>query len=100
MNAADYLSKFLNYEKADVKCAFIKHEWSNGVIDLHYLKTGYSSADWLNFFRSLDFEFDNRRRGKVSGIIWLDDGTWYEQSDLDLNAWQHKKVPVIPDACL
>ena len=90
-----------------IKCAIIKRD--EGYWDDHnnytqkeaiILKEGYSVAEYEEFLKKLDFEYDSGYGiQELSGTVWLaEEGTWYERGEYDGSEWwEYKECPQIPD---
>ena len=62
------------------------------------LRVGHSKSELQAFLESLNFEYDAGFGSQMlSGIVWLNDGTWLERGEYDGSEWwEHKKLPNIP----
>ncbi len=64
-----------------------------------FLREKYSSADWDEFLRRLDFEYDDENGTQyLDGTIWFKDGTWATREECgDVKWWEyHKCPPLLP----
>lgn len=64
------------------------------------LKEGYTPAEYEEFLKKLNFEYDNGYGGQeLFGTIWLsEDNTWYERGEYDGSEWwEYNECPVVPD---
>jgi hypothetical protein len=84
---------------ATVKAAKIEYCEHYNTINVFHLKRGYSAADYDNFIKSLDFEYDDGYGGQeLYGVIWYEDGTWSSRGEYDgAEWWVHNKCPDIPN---
>jgi hypothetical protein len=90
-----------------IKCAIIKRD--EGYWDDHnnytqkeaiILKEGYSVAEYEEFLKKLDFEYDNGYgMQELSGTVWLtEEGCWYERGEYDGSEWwEYKECPTVPN---
>jgi len=82
---------------AKIKCASIWGEKNEAV-----LKLDYTSDDYNEFLKALDFNYDNGYGGQeLFGTVWLEDGTWLSRGEYDGSEWwEHNAVPPIPSECI
>jgi hypothetical protein len=103
MNAKNELQDILK-NKAPVKCASINHgkEWDVSQHATVILPVKHTKKQEVNFFKQLDFEYDNGYGGQeLFGYVWLKDGTWLERGEYDGSKWwEYKRTPDIPKELL
>ena len=98
MNAKEELLKLLE-GKAKVKCAMIMYgDECDNVKKGIDLRVNYTEADFNNFLKQMDFNYDNGYGGQeLFGTIWLVDGTWCSRGEYDGSEWwNYNQVPEIP----
>jgi hypothetical protein len=66
------------------------------------LRVTYSFADWKEFLKQLDFNYNSGYGGQeLFGTVWFEDGTWMSRAEYDgLEWWQNYVVPEIPQKLL
>jgi hypothetical protein len=64
----------------------------------HNLKVGYSPEDYNKFLESINFEYDaGYGTMNLHGVIWMQDGTWYDRGEYDGSEWwEYRSAPIIP----
>jgi hypothetical protein len=99
MNAKEELMDAL-FTKARIKCAKIFREsYENGTKITNYiLHVNYNQSELIDFFKSLDFEYDNGYGGQeLYGLVWLDNDTWLSRGEYDGSEWwDYNSLPEIP----
>jgi hypothetical protein len=99
-NAKQELQEILK-DKAKIKCAIIYNGDYWGGEDERpefRLPLNYTDADLVNYYNSLDFEYDSGFGGQeLFGTVWLEDGTWLSRGEYDGSEWwEHNVLPAIP----
>lgn len=92
--------EFLDHvNKMDILCCDISKEIEYDHFKNYCLTTGYTTEDYDEFIRKLDFKYDNGYGSQnLFGTIWYKDGSWSERSEYDGSEyWSYKACPVIPD---
>lgn len=84
---------FLHKEFNKVKCVRLRYDGK-----FYDLLVGYTQQDYEKFLESINFEYDaGYGTQKITGTIWITDGSWYERSEYDgLEWWEYKSTPPIP----
>mgnify|MGYP000860813691 CR=1 FL=1 len=92
-NAKEEFIRVTLLQKHAVLCASIKHA---GVTRI--LKVNYSQEDYDKFLNKMDFNYDaGYGTQHVKGVIWMQDGTWYDRGEYDGSEWwEYRSVPNIP----
>jgi hypothetical protein len=87
--------------KSKLKCANIQLG-DYRVRKVIKLKVGYSEAEYNDFLKELDFEYDSGFGGQeLFGTLWHEDGTWQERGEYDGSEWwNHNQLPEIPSELL
>ena len=92
----------------DIKCAMINvykekynHDTDTVYVEIDVeakLKVGFTKADYDNFIKKLDVEYDDGYGGQeLFGTIWLKDGTWMDRGEYDGSEWWNYQVcPKVP----
>lgn len=77
-----------------LKCAIVYTDWMEA-----RLMVGFDEAEYDEFLRLLDFDYDySYGTQKVFGMIWLENGTWFERVEYDgLENWRIRVCPEIND---
>lgn len=85
-----------------VKCAILHYGYYLAEQNPHLLKINYSQGDFLTFLEKINFDYNSGYGGQeLFGIIWLEDGTWFDRGEYDGSEWwQHQSCPQIPDELL
>lgn len=105
MNVKEELQEILK-GKAKIKCAIIFKSYHYGFGDDETpkikLPLNYTDADLVDYYNSLDFEYDNGYGGQeLFGIVWLEDNTWLSRGEYDGSEWwEHNILPEIPKELL
>jgi hypothetical protein len=101
MNAKqELLEKLLG--KPLVKCAELYTEdWGDDgeIKNFIRLKVNYTSDEFDEFIKSLDFDYDNGYGGQnLFGYVWFNDGSWLDRGEYDGSEWwQYQTTPKIPN---
>ena len=104
-NAKQELQEILE-NKAKIKCAIIFKSYYYGFGEDETpkikLPLNYTDADLVNYYNSLDFEYNSGYGGQeLFGTVWLDDGTWLSRGEYDGSEWwEHNVLPQIPNELL
>jgi len=63
-----------------------------------YLKSGYTSDEYDQFLKSIDFEYDTGFGSQnLFGTIWCDYGRWFKRGEYDGSEWwESHQYPAIP----
>lgn len=66
--------------------------------NIHNLHVGYSKAEYIEFIKSIDNEYDSGFGSQnLIGTIWYKDMTWSSRNEYDGSEWWvYYKVPEIP----
>lgn len=100
-------SSLLQRKTCEVKCASL-HLFKEPFVDAETilletieLKAGYSQDDYDAFLNKIDIPFDDVSMydTRISGTIWMEDGSWYVthyDEDNMFQSWWHRKFPEIP----
>lgn len=103
INAKNELLEVIQETGSQIKCAFIAFGGYsiNDCEDKIFLKVNHDESSLNQFFKLINFEYDNGYGGQLLyGIVWLDDGSWLERGEYDGSEWwEHKTRPDIPDEC-
>ena len=96
-----------------IKCAVVNYYpcslWEINELEAPHtrelrLKVGHDDKDLLEFFKQLDFNYDNGYGGQeLFGMIWLNggDGAWLTRGEYDGSEWWDlNKLPEIPKELL
>ena len=62
------------------------------------LKVGYSDAEWEEFLKALDFNYDSGYGSQeLYGTVWFEDNAWMERTQYDgMETWTVLSLPDIP----
>lgn len=89
-------------QEKKIKCASLSREqYYTDKFD-YVLRVNFSGADYQDFLKQLDFNYDDGYGGQnLYGIIWYEDGTWSSRGEYDGSEWwEHNECPVINEKCL
>jgi hypothetical protein len=92
-------TEFLEHiEDRKVLCATLIYELSRKEKIYYELKVNYTTDDYRNFLKSIDFDYDNGYGSiELEGTIWYADGSWSERGEYDGSEWwSYKTCPPIP----
>ena len=88
----------------EIKCAMIsvcteKYNDDTDTVNVEAeLKVGFTKADYDNFIKKLDVEYDDGYGSQeLFGTVWLKDGTWMDRGEYDGSEWwNHQVCPDVP----
>jgi hypothetical protein len=99
INAKKEILELLDQKKiicANIRfCALTNKEESRNIT----LKVNYNRADYIRFFNSLDFDYEDKAYSaqQLFGVIWFNNNTWAERYTNEIyEAWTIFKKPDIP----
>ena len=106
-DAKEELLAKLKTNNLAIKCAYIRTDrnsyWDDNDNYIQpapvLLKEGYTPAEYVEFLRKLNFEYDAGYGGQeLFGIVWLmEEGAWLERGEYDGSEWwEYRKCPQIP----
>lgn len=118
-NAKDELLNIVQEIGEEITCAWVCKSWNFSSNDscmryierlshldetdenVNILKTHYDEKEFLDFFNSLDFQYNHGYGSQnLFGVVWFADGSWLERDEYDGSEWWvHRTRPQIIDLC-